>query len=318
MVGQIKNTMKTIVMTGGTAGIGLAALQQIRQSSDVRLLVGARGQASAGVKSLPLDLTRLASVRSFAAAVEEWLGEASIDGLVLNAGMQVSDVRQRTEDGFEITFAVNHLAHYLLLRLLMPRLASGAIVVITTSNLHNPKTNPFAPPEHADAEKLARGQIKLNKSPGSMSGLRAYSASKLCNLLTARALASSAIAQERRLRVIAFTPGLTPGTQLTRNQSLVFRLTNAVVMPILRGDPAHEHRCRWWRPSGGSGARQYRSPSEPPDERGIGSLAGAPNCAGRSGIRVRIGGWWPQLRSSPVTEPSRRVPCRSYHSRLGI
>jgi NAD(P)-dependent dehydrogenase (short-subunit alcohol dehydrogenase family) len=234
MVGQIKNTMKTIVMTGGTAGIGLAALQQIRQSSDVRLLVGARGQASAGVKSLPLDLTRLASVRSFAAAVEEWLGEASIDGLVLNAGMQVSDVRQRTEDGFEITFAVNHLAHYLLLRLLMPRLASGAIAVITTSNLHNPKTNPFAPPEHADAEKLARGQIKLNKSPGSMSGLRAYSASKLCNLLTARALASSAIAQERRLRVIAFTPGLTPGTQLTRYQSLVFRLSNAVVMPILR------------------------------------------------------------------------------------
>jgi NAD(P)-dependent dehydrogenase (short-subunit alcohol dehydrogenase family) len=147
--------------------------------------------------------------------------------------VQVSDVRQRTEDGFETTFAVNHLAHYLLLRLLMPRLASEAIVVITTSNLHNPKTNPIAPPEHADAEKLARGQIKLTKSQGSRSGIRAYSASKLCNLLTARALASSAIAQERRLRVIAYTPGLTPGTQLTRNQSLVFRLIHAVVMRIL-------------------------------------------------------------------------------------
>jgi NAD(P)-dependent dehydrogenase (short-subunit alcohol dehydrogenase family) len=228
-----ENTMKTIVMTGGTAGIGLVAVQQIRQSSDIRLLVGARGRASAGVESLPLDLARLDDVRSFAGAAETWLGEASIDGLVLNAGTQVSDVHQRTEDGFETTFAVNHLAHYLLLRLLMPRLAPGAIVVITTSNLHNPKTNPFAPPEHADAEKLACGQVKLSKSQGSMSGLRAYAASKLCNLLTARALASSAIARDRRLRVIAFTPGLTPGTQLTRNQSLVFRLSNAVVMRIL-------------------------------------------------------------------------------------
>src|ERR1700685_3674233 len=101
MAGKVKNTMKTIVMTGGTAGIGLAALQQIRGSSDVRLLAGARGQAAAGVESWPLDLTRLATVRSFATAVEEWLGEASIDGLVLNAGMQVGDARQRTEDEFE-------------------------------------------------------------------------------------------------------------------------------------------------------------------------------------------------------------------------
>jgi NAD(P)-dependent dehydrogenase (short-subunit alcohol dehydrogenase family) len=233
MAGRVKNTMKTIVMTGGTAGIGLAALQQIRQSSDVRLLVGARGQASAAVESLPLDLTRLASVRSFAAAVEERLGKANIDGLVLNAGMQVSDVRQHTEDGFETTFAVNHLAHYLLLRLLMPRLAPGATVVITTSNLHDPKTNPIAPPEHADGEKLARGQVKLIKLQGSRSGIRAYAASKLCNLLTARALASSAFAQDRGLRVIAFNPGLTPGTQLTRNQSLVFRLSYAVVMRML-------------------------------------------------------------------------------------
>jgi NAD(P)-dependent dehydrogenase (short-subunit alcohol dehydrogenase family) len=225
--------MKTIVMTGGTAGIGLAALQEIRRSSDVRLLVGARGQAPAGVETLPLDLARLASVQSFAASVEVWLGGASIDGLVLNAGVQVSDVSQRTENGFETTFAVNHLAHYLLLRLLMPRLASGAIVVITTSNLHNPNTNPFAPPEHADAEKLAHGEVKLAKSQGSMSGLRAYSASKLCNLLTARALASSALARNRRLRVIAYTPGLTPGTQLTRNQSLVFRFSHAVVMRIM-------------------------------------------------------------------------------------
>src|SRR5580658_8942653 len=189
--------MKTIVMTGGTNGIGLVAAEQMRRVPELRLLIGARGKAPAGLESLPLDLTRLASVRSFAAAVEQWLGDARLDGMVLNAGMQVRNINQRTDDGFEPTFAVNHLAHYLLLRLLSPRLAPGAIVVITTSNLHDPKTNPIAPPEHADAEKLAKGQVLLSQKKDRRAVVRAYAASKLCNLITARALASSALARER-------------------------------------------------------------------------------------------------------------------------
>lgn len=196
-------------------------------------MIGARGNTPDGVESLPLDLARLSSVRHFAAAVEASLGEASIDGLVLNAGMQTNQINLRTEDGFETTFAVNHLAHYLLLRLLMPRLAFGAIVVITTSNLHDPNTNPVAPPEHAYAGKLSRGQVSLNKSQGPMSGMRAYAASKLCNLMTARALASSSFARARGVRVIAFNPGFTPGTQLTRHQPAAFRLPFAVLVPIM-------------------------------------------------------------------------------------
>jgi hypothetical protein len=44
-----------------------------------------------------------------------------------------------------MTFGVNHLAHDLLLRLLLPKLAYGATVVLTTSDTHDPKTNPLAP-----------------------------------------------------------------------------------------------------------------------------------------------------------------------------
>ena len=91
--------MKTIVMTDGTAGMGLTAAEQMQRVPDVRLLIGARGKARAGVESLPLDPARLASVRSIAAPVGESLGEASTDGLVLNAATQVRDVHQRTEDG---------------------------------------------------------------------------------------------------------------------------------------------------------------------------------------------------------------------------
>jgi len=222
-------------MTGGTAGIGLAAAELIRRAPDVRLLVGARGDAAGPVETRPLDLARLASVRAFAEDVGAWLGDGGmINALALNAGLQARNIDQRTEDGFETTFAVNHLAHYLLLRLLAPRLADGAIVVITTSNLHDPNTNPIAPPEHADAERLARGQLTLG--PGArdrMAVMRAYAASKLCNVLTARALASSELARARRLRVIAFNPGFTPGTRLTRNHSLAFQGVFAVAAQIL-------------------------------------------------------------------------------------
>lgn len=227
--------MKTIVMTGGTAGIGLAAAKQLRGTRDVRLLLGARDTTSVEGDSRPLDLARLESVRSFPAAIEDWLAGSSIDALVLNAGTQFVDVDQRTEDGFETTFAVNHLAHYLLLRLLMPRLATGAIVVITTSNLHDPRTNPIAAPQHADAERLARGQTLLAaRSPDARAAIRAYATSKLCNLLTARHLAASDTAQKQRLRVIAFNPGFTPGTQLTRRHSAGLKLLFTVIVPILK------------------------------------------------------------------------------------
>ncbi len=215
--------MKTIIMTGGTSGIGLAAARKMREASGIRLIVGARQDFSTGV--LRLDLSSLSSVRRFAEDIERSLGEDQINGLVLNAGMQARTLSERTEDGFEPTFAVNHLAHYLLLRQLSRRLAPEAIVVITTSNLHDPKTNPMAPPAHANGRDLAKGVVWLEPAKqDARAVMRAYAASKLCNVLTARAFAASSIAQERSLRVIAFNPGFTRGTQLTRNHGVVFNL----------------------------------------------------------------------------------------------
>ena len=74
-------------------------------------------------------------------------------------------------------------------------------------------------------------------------------------------LALSAFAQERGLRVIAFNPGFTPGTQLIRNHPLAFKLPFAVLVPILKLFPAHEYHRRWWRSSGGYRARPDRPAS---------------------------------------------------------
>lgn len=228
--------MKTVVMTGGTAGLGEVAAQQISKSPNTSLIIGARAnRPPSEITVLPLDLARFANVRAFAQAVIERLNGAPIEALVLNAGTQFPNLDQRTEDGFETTFAVNHLAHYLLLRLLLPKLADQARVIITTSDTHDPKINPIAPPLHAEAERLAHPGLERERR--FLAGFRAYSSSKLCNLLTARALVDLPEAKSRQFGVTAYNPGFTPGTSLARAWPLPVRILVAAIgfmRPVLR------------------------------------------------------------------------------------
>jgi NAD(P)-dependent dehydrogenase (short-subunit alcohol dehydrogenase family) len=204
--------MKTVVMTGGTAGFGAVAAKRISDTPNTRLILGARAATNSSIDALPLDLARLSDVRSFAQALTKKLDGTKIDILFLNAGAQFGNTKHRTEDGFESTFAINHLAHYLLLRLLTPSLAKNATVVITTSDVHDPELNPLAPKE-LDPETLAHPNAK---GTGFIPGFRAYSSSKLCDLLTARTFEASSAAQMNGVRVIAYNPGLTPDTSLYR------------------------------------------------------------------------------------------------------
>jgi NAD(P)-dependent dehydrogenase (short-subunit alcohol dehydrogenase family) len=82
--------MKTVVMTGATSGLGLVAAQRFVHELDTRLVVGARRTGSE-LDTLPLDLARLTSVRSFADA----LADTRIDALMLNAATQVPDINHQ-------------------------------------------------------------------------------------------------------------------------------------------------------------------------------------------------------------------------------
>src|SRR5262245_2039567 len=227
--------MTTIVMTGGTSGLGEVTVKRLMSSPATRLLLGAREAAPQGVERLALDMVRLDNVRSFASAVNERLGGTEIDALVLNAGVSIPNVESRTADGFETTFAVNHLAHYLLLRLLLPRLVHHAIVVITTSGAHDPAEGTIIPPpRHADARLLAHPELDPDRDQRPrVAGGRAYSSSKLCNILTARALALRPEAQSRRLSIIAYNPGPTPGTGLVRESGFAINFLWRTVGPAL-------------------------------------------------------------------------------------
>jgi protochlorophyllide reductase len=135
---------KRVLVTGPNSGIGfdgackLAALgydvvlacRTLAKAEDAAARIRARALENGAPLSGELipaecDLGDLGSVRRFAASAA---GAAPLDALVLNAGVQYSgdnDVR-RTADGFEITVGTNHLGHFLLTDLMLPRLEQAA------------------------------------------------------------------------------------------------------------------------------------------------------------------------------------------------
>ncbi|GAB4585973.1 protochlorophyllide reductase [Nocardia sp. IFM 10818] len=209
-------------MTGGTSGFGALAVQRLTPTAGTRLLLGARSPAP---DTLPLDLSRLDSVRTFAAEVRAQLGDSRIDVLLFNAGGIHPDDTGRTPDGYETTFAVNHLAHYLLLRLLLPTVADKARIILTTSGTHDPATGAsLEPPRHADAELLAHPERDPDRHPKpAKAGQHAYTAAKLCTVLTVRALHADPDREARHLTAIAYDPGQVFGTGLARDLALPLR-----------------------------------------------------------------------------------------------
>lgn len=210
-----------ILMTGGTSGIGLQAARAVLAQDGVDLVIAARRPEAvpAALKGkariAPVQLESLSSVRTLAKSVGT---EAPFDALILNAGVQCTSP-MTSQDGFELTFAVNHLAHYLLARSLAPMLTKGGRIIFTASGTHDPAENTGLPaPRHADAAKLADpAQDPQHDANPMTAGRRAYSASKLCNIMTARELSRRLQPSRPDMAVMAFDPGFTPGTGLARN-----------------------------------------------------------------------------------------------------
>lgn len=129
-------SQKVIVITGASDGIGAASARQLNAKGHNVVLVG-RSPEKTEVLAKELkapfhlvDYTRLADVKRLATELEQY---HHIDVLANNAGGVMRE-RQLTEDGFEKTFQVNHLAPFLLTKLLMERLIDSQAKVIQTSS----------------------------------------------------------------------------------------------------------------------------------------------------------------------------------------
>ncbi|OAP65139.1 hypothetical protein AYL99_01111 [Fonsecaea erecta] len=238
----------SVLVTGGTKGLGFyAAVEIARQRPEYCVwLASPRATDSSAdvinqqlgrnhrrqVEFAGLDLADPASVRSF---VERWAvtNLPPISVLLLNAGRQFpfGEV-QYTREGIEATFSVNHVGHALLFALLQPHLADDARIVVTASGTHDPAQKTGMPPAtYTTAEDLAHPAGPALKAPGR----QRYTTSKLCNVLWTYAL-------DRRLRrlqpgkkwtVVAFDPGLMPGTGLARQYPAVMRFLWKRLLPAL-------------------------------------------------------------------------------------
>jgi retinol dehydrogenase 12 len=197
---------KTVVITGGTSGIGEVAAEMLAKKGARIVLVArdkTRGDATLARlrNSAPgvahsihfADLTRLSEMKRVAAQIADQ--EPRIDVLINNAGALFAR-RQLTQDGLEFTFALNHMAYYVLTEGLRERLLASrpARIINTASNAHQDATLDF-------------DDLQSAKNFGAM---KAYSRSKLCNILFTRELA-------RRLHGTGVTANcLHPGFVATR------------------------------------------------------------------------------------------------------
>lgn len=171
---------RVAIVTGASGGIGFEiARGLLDREYEVVLAVRdvAKGEATAralgGGEPMQLDLADLASVRAFATA---YLARREhLDLLVNNAGIHTAR-RALTPQGHELTFATNHLGHFLLTRLLLDALTHAA-----PSRIVNVASEAHRAAGGIDLEDLAR--------EARWSGMRAYAGSKLANVLFTYALA---------------------------------------------------------------------------------------------------------------------------------
>ena len=139
---------KVVIITGGNTGIGKEAAVGLA-GLGARVVITSRNEergrsarqeiaersGNDSVEVMSLDLASFTSIRSFAADVLDRFDH--VDVLVNNAGL-ILHHRAETQEGFEETFGVNHLGHFLLTDLLLERLRASAParVVVVSSDAH--------------------------------------------------------------------------------------------------------------------------------------------------------------------------------------
>lgn len=183
---------RTVVVTGANSGLGLVTARELaRVGAKVIVAVRNLDKGTAAAETMPggivevrkLDLQNLASVHEFADTVE------TVDVLVNNAGIMAVPL-SRTVDGFESQIGTNHLGHFALTNLLLPKISDRVVTV--SSMMH----------------WIGRINLKdLNWKARPYSAWLAYGQSKLANLMFTSELQRRLAASGSSVRALAAHPG---------------------------------------------------------------------------------------------------------------
>src|SRR5690242_3196034 len=227
--------MRTVVITGANSGIGFATARYLAAFPQWHVLLACRNASKAAsamaairgmhpdahVSFAPLDLFSLASVRRFPAILAE-MAVPPLSGLILNAGgpsMNATSM-EFTEDGFEQTFQLNFLGHFLLANLLISQMSADARLVSVSSDLHDPdatKMGRIMPPKFGPVGDLARGIGAAAK----LKPMARYATAKMYAMMTAYELDRRLKAENKPITVNSWSPGVVPTTQAGRGMNPV-------------------------------------------------------------------------------------------------
>jgi len=229
-----------VLLTGATRGIGRAAAIELAREGVELALVGREPErvkavaqeaeavgGSAPIHQHVADLALMADVRALAEEARDRY--AHIDVLANNAGALFAS-RKQTSEGFEQTFALNHLAPFLLTNLLRDRLHGGRVVT-TASDAHTSGT--------LDLDDL--------QSEKSYSAMRVYGTSKLCNILFTRELAKRA----PELHANCFHPGVVR-TGFGKNDNGIWKILTTLGGPFFRSPQRGARSLVWLAVSHGA------------------------------------------------------------------
>jgi len=219
---------KNILITGGNSGIGFfATINLLKTQNNLYIPIRSLSRKEEFLLKLikyfdkqylkkylniieDIDLSDLENVQK----IRDYLIKKNVflDVVILNAGLQYTGAfyPKVSKQGIELTFAVNHLAHFYLINILIGLINNKkeSRIIVTSSDVHDPNSPGGNIGEKAGLNALLNFKEEITEKYINFNSDKAYKNSKLCNILFAKELSKRLQARASKIAVITWAPGL--------------------------------------------------------------------------------------------------------------